>query len=134
MEASGGQGMANNGYAFNASGGTAVNPYAAKATLSVKEMEAAETQTITGKYNSVIIAKNINMDIVTFNRYNPLFDGQMAANGKYELILPQDKMQIFLSDKYRILNECVQMLLGEGDIPSSTTVYPAKYKRKSKVK
>ena len=134
MEASGGQGMANNGYAFNASGGTAVNPYAAKATLSLKEMEAAETQTITGKYNSVIIAKNINMDIVTFNRYNPLFDGQMAANGKYELILPQDKMQIFLSDKYRILNECVQMLLGEGDIPSSTTVYPAKYKRKSKVK
>ena len=131
MEAGGAGTSGNNGYGIN-SGGTAVNPYAAKATLSVKEMEAAETQIITGKYNSVIIAKNINMDIVTFNRYNPLFDGQMAANGKYELILPQDKMQIFLSEKYRILNECVQMLLGEGDIPTSTTVYPAKYKRKIK--
>lgn len=130
MEAAGGTGFNNAGYTGNKAGGTALNPYAAKNTLSEKEMENAETQTITGKYNSVIIAKNILMDIVAFNRYNPLFDGQMATTGKYELILPKDKMDLFLAEKYRILNECVQMLLGEGDVPDNTTVYPKKYKRK----
>jgi membrane-bound lytic murein transglycosylase D len=127
MEAGGGTG-------FMASGGpgVAVNPYNNKPTISVQEMENAETQTVTGKFNSVIIAKNIQMDIVSFNRYNPLFDSQIATNGKYELILPGDKMQLFLANKYQILNECVQMLLGDSEVPNNTTVYPDKYKRKKK--
>jgi membrane-bound lytic murein transglycosylase D len=121
----------NAGYAMNtrSMGGTALNPYNNKPTITIQEMEHAETQTVAGKYNSVIIAKNIAMDIVSFNRYNPLFDNQIGSNGKYELILPEDKMQLFLSMKYQILNECVQAYLGEGDVPDNIRVYPTKAKK-----
>ena len=133
MEAGGGMGNmnANAGYAINTSrgGGTAVNPYNNKPTISVQEMEHAETQTIAGKYNSIIIAKNIAMDIISFNRYNPLFDNQIGSNGKYELILPEDKMRIFLSMKYQILNECVEAYLDEGVAASNIKVAPKKAKK-----
>jgi len=131
MEAAGGANInfGNAGFSINKNSGAAINPYNTKATLSVQEMEVAETQTITGKYNSVIIAKNIIMDIAAFNRYNPLFDNQIASNGKYELILPQDKMQLFLSTKYQILNECVQFMLGDTEVPDNLTTYP-KFKKK----
>lgn len=117
-------------YAMSSMPGNAVNPYDNKPTLSTPEMENAETQTITGKYNSIVITKNISMDIATFNRYNPGFDSQIASNGKYELILPLDKMQLFMSIKYQILNECVQLLLADDTVPtSSKTFYPEKYKK-----
>ncbi|MDB5201683.1 MAG: hypothetical protein JWQ27_1092 [Ferruginibacter sp.] len=108
------------------------NPYNNKPTLSVAEMEQAETQTISGKYNSMIIAKNLVIDIALFNRYNPQFDQLLNANGQYELILPADKMQLFLATKYQILNECVQLLLDDNNIPNNKTVYPAKYNRTKK--
>ncbi len=108
------------------------NPYSTKTGLSVAEMETAETQNISGKYNSVVIAKNITMDIATFNRYNPQFDALLNANGQFELILPADKMQLFLANKYQILNECVQLLLGDAGIPNNKTVYPARYNSKGK--
>lgn len=135
MEAGGGLNMgsgSNGGFAINTSRGASINPYNNKPTISVQEMEMAETQTITGKFNSVIIAKNISMDIVTFNRYNPLFDSQIATNSKYELILPEDKMNLFLSIKYQILNECVQVMLGDSDVPDNIRAYPTRGKKKGK--
>ena len=110
-------------------GAGASNPYSNKPTLSVAERELAETQNISGKFNSVVIAKNITMDIAQFNRYNPQFDMLLNSNGQFELILPADKMQLFMANKYQILNECVQLLLGDNDIPNNKTVYPAKYNR-----
>jgi membrane-bound lytic murein transglycosylase D len=65
------------------------------------------------------------MDIVQFNRYNPDFDYMMANNGNYDLRLPQDKMPIFMANKYVILNECVQLLLGDSNISNNQTFYPA---------
>ncbi|RYF86976.1 MAG: hypothetical protein EOO03_11155, partial [Chitinophagaceae bacterium] len=76
------------------------NPYEKKLTLTTAEMEQAERQNVSGKYNSLIIAKNISMDIAAFNRYNPGFDQSLGENGQYELILPGDKMQLFLANKY----------------------------------
>jgi membrane-bound lytic murein transglycosylase D len=124
------------GAAYASIPGAAINPYNNKPVLSTPEMENAETQMITGKYNSVVISKNISMDIAAFNRYNPGFDSQISSNGKYELILPLDKMQLFMSMKYQILNECVQMMLSDDTVPtSSKTFYPDRYKKgKSKSK
>ncbi|RYE17580.1 MAG: lytic transglycosylase domain-containing protein [Sphingobacteriales bacterium] len=119
---------------FASTAGAAAGPYQKKTILSVAEMEQAETQNISGKYNSLIIAKNISMDIAAFNRYNPAFDQSLGENGHYELILPGDKMQLFLANKYQILNECVQYMLGDHDIPVNKTVYPAKYNRTAKKK
>ncbi len=135
MEGAGSTGSSpefNKGFQTYNAGLSVSNPYNNKPTLSVAEMELAETQNISGKFNSVIIAKNISMDISSFNRYNPAFDEMLATNGQYELVLPNDKMQLFLAGKYQILNECVQYLLGDNNIPVNKTVYPARYNRTKK--
>ena len=49
----------------------------------------------------------------------------MANNGNYDLRLPADKMQLFLANKYTILNECVQILLSDSNISNNQTFYPA---------
>jgi membrane-bound lytic murein transglycosylase D len=112
----------NNGMMINPAGGA--NPYDTKSQLTAAELETAATQSISGKYNSLIIAKNLAMDIIQFNHFNPDFDNMIANNGNYELRLPEDKMQFFLVNKYNILNECVQVLLGDNSISSNQTFYP----------
>ena len=64
------------------------------------------------------------MDIILFNHFNPDFDNMMATIGNYELRLPPEKMQLFLVNKYAILNESVQVLLGDDNISSNQTFYP----------
>jgi membrane-bound lytic murein transglycosylase D len=138
MEGSGGvttMSNPNNGTLINPGGGA--NPYDIKPQLTVAELETASTQSISGKYNSLIIAKNLAMDIIQFNHFNPDFDNMIANNGNYELRLPQDKMQFFIVNKYSILNECVQVLLGDNTISSNQTFYPevkAKTTKKKKGK
>jgi len=103
-----------------------VNSYDVKPNLTDEEKEFASTQSITGRFNSLVISKNLLMDIATFNRYNPDFDNLMGINGNYDLRLPADKMQLFLANKYVILNECVQLLLGDNPEPppSQSVTYP----------
>lgn len=112
----------NSGMAYN--GDAAVNPFDTKPQLTPEELANSATQTISGKFNSLIIAKNLSMDIVQFNHYNPEFDNMMSTNGNYDLRLPQDKMQLFMANKYPILNECVQLLLSDDNIYSNQTFYP----------
>ena len=87
-----------------------------KDTLEV----ALEKLTINGKYNSLVIAKNLSMDIRKFNLYNPDFDGGIATIGSYELRLPEDKMKMFVSSKSMILQECIQLILSGVNIPNKT--------------
>lgn len=98
--------------------------------LTETELQNSLKQTISGKYSSKIIIKYIDMSQEEFNRYNPLFDVRLGRNGQYDLILPEDKMNIFLSNKYSILNESIQQLLGEPEMPNTKTVYPQKSYRK----
>lgn len=117
----------NNNPVFGNGGGglPSENPFDKKPVLTEEELATTETQTISGKYNSVVIAKNLVMDINQFNRFNPEFDAMMSSNGNYDLRLPEDKMQLFLANKYVILNECIQLLLGENTISGNQTFYPS---------
>ncbi len=134
MEGAGGVTTAGGSFnpSFNIGGGA--NPYDIKPNLTDEEKEFATTHSITGKFNSLIISKNLSMDIGTFNRYNPDFDNLMSLNGNYDLRLPSDKMQLFIANKYTILNECVQLLLNDGPEPppSQSTIYPSPKKNKRK--
>jgi len=126
MEGSGGITTTGNQQGIQINGNGA-NPFDIKSLLTPAEIETAITQTISGKYNSLIIAKNLAMDIIQFNHYNPDFDNMISNNGNYDLRLPADKMQLFLVNKYVILNECVQILLGDTVISNNQTFYaPAK--------
>ncbi|NJO25053.1 MAG: hypothetical protein HC867_03565 [Bacteroidia bacterium] len=58
----------------------------------------------------------------------------IANNGNYDLRLPADKMQVFLANKYNILNECVQVLLADNTISSNQTFYPSPAKTKPAAK
>ena len=136
MEGSGGVTTQGTGGTFNPGGiGGDANSYDLKPNLTNEEREFASTQSITGKFNSLVIAKNLAMDIVSFNRYNPDFDNMMSINGNYDLRLPSDKMQLFIANKYIILNECVQLLLGDNPEPpaNQSTRYPAPKKSKRKI-
>jgi len=86
-----------------------VNP-AAK-NLSTDEMNNSKVQPISGRYNSSVITKHIMLSITKFNRYNPDFDKLITHNGKYELRLPADKMELFMAKRYDILNESLQIML-----------------------
>ena len=80
--------------------------------LNREESVSAITLNISGKYLSSVISKYTLMDEAEFNRYNPDFDRIMASvNNSYDLKLPSDKMDLFVSNKYQILNESVQRLL-----------------------
>ncbi len=58
-----------------------------------------------------------------FNRYNPGFDNMLATGASYDLRLPGDKMDLFVANKYPILNECVHVLLNTVNT-ETRTVYP----------
>jgi membrane-bound lytic murein transglycosylase D len=79
--------------------------------LSEDEMKNSKVQAISGRYNSLVITKYITVSITEFNRYNPDFDKLVTHNGKYELRLPADKMELFMAKRYDILNESLQIML-----------------------
>lgn len=132
METDNGNVYNGSGTGFFAPAGGLGNPYDSKPALTSVELEQSEVQSISGKYNSLVIAKNLGIDIAQFNRYNPDFDSKLSLNGQYDLRLPADKMQVFLATKYQILNECVQLLLGDSEIPNTKTVYPQKSSKNKK--
>jgi membrane-bound lytic murein transglycosylase D len=66
---------------------------------------------VSGKYNSMAIVQNVQMNIGDFNKLNPDFDRQLSANGSYNLRLPNDKMLAFQANKMQILDQSIQMLL-----------------------
>jgi membrane-bound lytic murein transglycosylase D len=66
---------------------------------------------ISGKYSALAIAQQIGMDISDFNRLNPNFDRQLSANGKYDLRLTNDKMNLFQANKTQILDQSIRQLL-----------------------
>jgi membrane-bound lytic murein transglycosylase D len=107
------------------------NPYPLKSNLSAEELVDVEMLPISGKYNSMVIVKNLAMDLTLFNHYNPNFDGTLSNTGNFDLRLPPDKMQLFVANKYAILNESVQALLGGASVPPNRTVYQKGKEKKS---
>jgi len=96
-----------------------------KSTVSDQDAANTEVLNISGKYNSVIIAKNLSMDIIEFNHLNPAFDVVMSSGEVFDLRLPSDKMDLFVANKYPILNECVHVLLNTVNNTETKTVYPS---------
>ena len=80
-------------------------------TLKEEEIKSSTAYTISGRFNSSVILKHIEMDKAAFDHYNPGFDNKMAVEGKYELRLPIQKMNVFVAKRYEILDESLQLLL-----------------------
>ena len=111
--------------------GTNAKAVTQKNNLADTELVDMEKLTLTGKYNSSVIAKNLALDIDLFNYYNPDFDAVLSTAGSFDLRLPPDKMELFVANKYVILNESIQILLGGATVPANRTQYPSKNKKRS---
>lgn len=71
----------------------------------------AEVIPVSGKYHSLVIMQYLQMDKVRFDKLNPNFDKQLAANGTYDLRLPADKALEFLANKPQILEGSIKLML-----------------------
>ena len=91
-----------------------------KPSISDSESSNSAQMQLSGKYIAAIIAKDLDMNMSDFNRYNPGFDNVMAQGNTYNLTLPNDKMDKFVANKYPILNECVQQLFGDVNMDTKT--------------
>lgn len=89
----------------------------------ISEEANAESFDITGKYNSVVVANTLLMNLEQFNRLNPYFDKQLCEGRSYTIRLPQEKMYIFKAKRQQILYESVQLFLSQTSpaAPSITT-------------
>jgi peptidoglycan lytic transglycosylase D len=82
---------------------------------------AANSTTINiyGKYNSVVIANTLLMDISLFNQLNPDIDNVLAKGEIYPMRIPSDKVQLFQSKKTDILKQSVELLLSNASTSSA---------------
>lgn len=80
---------------------------------SLPEHVTAGTTTlqIQGKYNSMVMANTLGMDISLFNQLNPAFDKMVSEETGYALLLPEAKMQQFNHQRYAILQQSIMALL-----------------------
>lgn len=79
--------------------------------LSADDLANTAVLEIGGRYNSVIIANALLMDIARFNKWNPGFDKTLAEGKKYPLRLPKEAVPVFEARKNSILMESVRALL-----------------------
>ncbi len=83
-----------------------------------------DVQVIAGKFSSVVMAKNLMVDLLYFNQLNPNFDAVLAGNNTFSLRLPKDKMQLFNSNRYSILSESIQLLMRFYGEDGMKDIYP----------
>jgi membrane-bound lytic murein transglycosylase D len=109
-------------YAFEGKGGwttmTAAETLVQKSTsselaplLNTEDVASTTLVEVSGRYNSVIIANGLQMDIVQFNKWNPGFDKSLSEGKKYSMRLMKDQAVIFEVRKENLLMESVKALL-----------------------
>jgi len=109
---------------------TTSNP--ATKNLTPEELDKSKVQSVSGRYNSVVIVKHIVFSLTEFNRYNPDFDRLISANGSYEMRLPADKMELFTAKRFNILNESLQVLLDSFRLSLENPIKPVSSKKRQK--
>lgn len=84
---------------------------ATSATVPVTKNIDTEVVSISGKYNSMVIAQQLQMNAEEFNRMNPGLDKQLALGNSYNLRLPSDKALLFQAQKPQILEQSIRLAL-----------------------
>lgn len=82
-----------------------------EAVVSDADLDATSTTEISGRYNSLIVANGLAMDINQFNKWNPGFDKILAEGKKYPLRIQKDKVAVFNAKKNSFLMESMRALL-----------------------
>jgi membrane-bound lytic murein transglycosylase D len=68
---------------------------------------------VSGRYNSALICKHLQILPAYFNQLNPGFSTQLAAGKKYLMYLPANKKILFETMKQQILEQSISALLND---------------------
>jgi membrane-bound lytic murein transglycosylase D len=102
--------------------------------LSDEILANTVTISIQGKYNSVVVANQLGMDISEFNKLNSHFDKLVNGENGCTLRLPKEKMELFEANRYIILRQSIMTSIesasafGEGFPSEAKIKQPARKK------
>mgnify|MGYP003582605177 CR=1 FL=1 len=97
--------------------------------LDAQTLESTETYAISGRYNSVVVAKKLDLDVKEFNRLNPAFDKMVTTNDGVQIRLPKDKMELFKANQFIVLKESLMSALNNNINAPSKYPVPKKAKK-----
>ncbi len=82
--------------------------------LSAEELANTSITALSGRYQSVILIRNLQLDPAQFHKWNPGFDKVLAEGKKYPMRLDKVKMALFEARKKDLLMESIHALLEGG--------------------
>ena len=80
-------------------------------TLSAAELAGSALIEVSGRYNSLVVANELQINIQQFNAWNPGFDQTLAAGEKYAMRISKEKEAIFLAKKNQLLLASVRAII-----------------------
>ena len=83
-----------------------------------REQAGLDSLLLSGRYNSTVVSRLLQVDIVQFNKWNPSFDKKLAEGKPYMMYLTKEQKIQFETRKGEILNESIRLLL---ENPAFTT-------------
>lgn len=80
-------------------------------TLSAAELAGSALIEVSGRFNSLVLANELQINIQQFNAWNPGFDKALAAGEKYAMRISKDKEAVFLAKKNQLLLASVRAII-----------------------
>jgi membrane-bound lytic murein transglycosylase D len=79
--------------------------------LSAAELAGSALIEVSGRFNSLVVANELQINIQQFNAWNPGFDKALAAGEKYAMRISKDKEAVFLAKKNQLLLASVRAII-----------------------
>ena len=80
-------------------------------TLSAAELAGSALIEVSGRFNSLVVANELQISIQQFNAWNPGFDKALAAGEKYAMRISKEKEAIFVAKKNQLLLASVRAII-----------------------
>mgnify|MGYP000344600374 FL=1 len=80
-------------------------------TLSAQELAESALIEVSGRFNALVVANELKINIQQFNAWNPGFDKALAAGEKYAMRISKEKETIFLAKKNQLLLASVRAII-----------------------
>ena len=80
-------------------------------TLSAAELAGSALIEVSGRFNSLVVANELQINFQQFNAWNPGFDKALAAGEKYAMRISKEKEATFLAKKNQLLLASVRAII-----------------------
>ena len=82
-------------------------------TLSAAELAGSALIEVSGRFNALVVANELQINFQQFNAWNPGFDKALAAGEKYAMRISKEKEATFLAKKNQLLLASVRAIIEE---------------------